>query len=387
MASLHKDPRGKSPFYYCAFTLPDGRRTFRSTRLTDRKKAWGVALEWEKAADRGRGGTFTEAQARKVLNVILESTGQSPMQSETIRDYFTHWLTGKELANKPRTAERYAIVVERFLANLGPRAAYPLSALTVRDLEQFRDESTRQGKASKTIALEIKVLRTVLNGARRQGLMLVNPAEAVALAAVVSHTRDVFAPAQIQLLLAAANDEWRTAILCGYYLGARMMDVTNLKMGNVDLLAGTVKYVQRKTGKEVTVPLHSDLEAHLSKLAGDDPHAYLCPILQQRSVGGRTGLSQTFTRIMREAGVDQQQVEGKGKKGRMFSKVSYHSLRHSFVSALANAGVSAEVRKKLTGHASENEHQKYTHLELKPLQEAIATLPSLIVNGAGPTKI
>src|SRR5438093_1082328 len=50
MASLHKDPRGKSPFFYCAFTLPDGRRTFRSTKLTDRKKAWEVCLQWEKAA-------------------------------------------------------------------------------------------------------------------------------------------------------------------------------------------------------------------------------------------------------------------------------------------------------------------------------------------------
>src|SRR5258708_5948302 len=118
MASLHKDPRGKSPFWYCAFTLADGRRTFRSTKLTERKKALEVCLQWEKAAEHGRGGSLTEAQARKVLNTILESTGQAPMQTETIQDYFTNWLNGKELAKKPRTAERYGIVVERFLAGL-----------------------------------------------------------------------------------------------------------------------------------------------------------------------------------------------------------------------------------------------------------------------------
>jgi len=35
-----------------------------------------------------------------VLNTILESTGQAPMQSETIGEYFNHWLEGKELAKK-----------------------------------------------------------------------------------------------------------------------------------------------------------------------------------------------------------------------------------------------------------------------------------------------
>jgi integrase len=378
MASIHKDPRGKSPFWYCAFTLPDGRRTFRSTKLTQRKQAWEVCLQWEKSAEQGRGGTFTEAQARKVLNTILETTGQAPMQAETIRDFFTNWLNGKELAKKPRTAERYRIVVEKFLAHLGQKARHPLGALTGRDLEKFRDQSMAEGKAPKTTALELKVLRTVLNVARRQGRILVNPAEAIELPKVVSHTRDVFAHGQVRLLLAAADDEWRTAILCGYYLGARLSDVVSLTWENVDLADSTMIYVQSKTGKPVTCPLYPDLEAHLTKLAGDNPRAPLCPTLQRRSIGGRSGLSQTFTRIMRDAGIDQHRVKGKGKQGRAFSKLSFHSLRHGFTSALANAGVAAEVRQKLTGHADAATHQKYTHLELQPLRAAIAKLPSVL---------
>ena len=378
MASIHKDPRGKSPFWYCAFTLPDGRRTFRSTKLTERKKAWEVCILWEKAAEHGRGGSFTEAQARKVLNTILESTGQSPMQSETIHGYFTNWLNGKELAKKPRTHERYRIVVKMFLGSLGAKARHPLGALTVRDLENFRNESMAAGKAPKTTGIEIKILCTVLNAARRQGRLLTNPAEAVELPKVVSHTRDVFTAAQVRMLLAAADDEWKTAILLGFYLGARLSDVINLTWESVDLAGGVITYEQGKTGQVVTAPLHPDLDAHLSKLAGDNPRAPLCPILQKRSVGGRTGLSQTFTLIMREAGIDQHQVKGKGKQGRAFSKLSFHSLRHTFTSALANAGIPAEVRQKLTGHADAAMHQKYTHLELQPLQEAIAKLPSVV---------
>ena len=182
----------------------------------------------------------------------------------------------------------------------------------------------------------------------------------------------------MRLLLTSADDEWKTAILCGYYLGARLGDVISLSWENVDLAGNVITYEQRKTGKTVVAPLHPDLKAHLFKLAGDNPRAPLCPKLQRRSIGGRSGLSQTFTLIMHNAGVDQHQVKGKGKQGRAFSKLSFHSLRHTFTSALANANIPAEVRQKLTGHADAATHQKYTHLELEPLQAAIATLPSLL---------
>ena len=81
---------------------------------------------------------------------------------------------------------------------------------------------------------------------------------------------------------------------------------------------------------------------------------------------------------MHTAGIDQQQVKGKGEQGRIFSELSFHSLRHTFTSTLANAGIPVEVRLKLTGHSDAATHQKYTHLELQPLQAAIATLPSVL---------
>ena len=351
---------------------------FRSTKQRVRKKAWAVCLAWDKAAEKGRDGILTEAQSRKVLNDILESTGQAPMQSESIRDFFNNWLKGKNLANKPRAVQRYQIVVERFLTGLGAKARHPLASLTARDLEEFRDKSIADGKAPNTVGIEIKILGIVLNIARRQGRITVNPAEAVDLPKVSAHTREVFTSDQVRLLLAKANDEWKTAILAGYYLGARLTDVVNLNWENVDLTGGLITYEQGKTGKTVTAPLHPDLKDHLLKLAGDNPRAPLCPTLQKRSVGGRTGLSLSFANIMRDAGIGRHQVKGKGKQGRAFSKLSFHSLRGTFTSALANAGIPEEVRMKLTGHASAAMHQKYTHLELAPLQAAIATLPSLL---------
>jgi site-specific recombinase XerD len=57
--------------------------------------------------------------------------------------------------------------------------------------------------------------------------------------------------------------------------------------------------------------------------------------------------------------------------------LSFHSLRHSFNSAMANAGVSQELRQRLTGHASKAINDRYTHTELETLRKAVGTVPSL----------
>ena len=78
---------------------------------------------------------------------------------------------------------------------------------------------------------------------------------------------------------------------------------------------------------------------------------------------------------MRKAGLDLQAVKSAGV--RQLSRRTFHALRHSFTSALANEGVSPELRMKLTGHKTEREHQKYTHHELEKLRAAVKKMPSL----------
>ena len=47
--------------------------------------------------------------------------------------------------------------------------------------------------------------------------------------------------------------------------------------------------------------------------------------------------------------------------GRNVSRLSFHSLRHSFKSAMANADVPLEIRQKLTGRASQDMNKHQTH--------------------------
>ena len=179
----------------------------------------------------------------------------------------------------------------------------------------------------------------------------------------------------MRALLEVASPDWKTAILLGYYVGSRLTDTTNLTWENIDPVENVIFYTQGKTGKRVEVPIHPALEEHLLSIAGDNPRGFLSPAFAKLRTGGQSGLSKQFAAIMAKAGIDQRQV--RTSRNHRFSRLSFHSLRHGFSSTLANAGISAEVRMKLTGHRSVDVHQRYTHMQLEPLKQAIAALPTL----------
>jgi integrase len=370
MASIHK--RKKSPYWFCAYVLPDGKRAFRSTKQTERKKAWEICRTLDKASLMARQGELTEIQMRKLLDGVLESTGAAPSRTDTVRSFVTSWLDGKALSVTPGTHRHYQTVLEAFLLSLGPLADRSLSAIAPAQIAAYQNSRMTQ-VASGTLTLEMKAIRSLFGTAQRLGLILHNPAVAIRLPRVRSIERETFTSAELGALLAHADPQWRTLILCGYHLGGRLADMAALRWQNVDLAAGWITYTQGKTGRRVGLPIHEKLLEHFLELAGDKD-GFLCPTLARARIDGNSGLTNQFRRLMQSAGVDASQVQAARNK---FSRKTFHSLRHSFVSALANAGVSPELRMKLSGHRSASVHQLYTHHEMAPLQNAIALLPRI----------
>jgi len=377
MASVHRRPL--SPYFHAAFRGPDGRLILRSTKQVNRAKAEAVAMEWERAARMAKTGLLVEDQARKVVAAIMERAGTGDtLRNPNVADYLREWMNGKELNQRPRTAARYKPVIEGFITSLGVRATRPLVAITPADVQRYVDARRKIGSAPGTVQVDGKILRTAFNRARRMGLIASNPVEAVELPARNSVERGTFTGPQVRMLVDAAQGEWKTLILLGYYTGQRLMDCARLEWAVVDFAAGKLAFTQEKTTTSLVVPMHDELREHLEALASTDkPEQFVMPGMAQQPGSGRNGLSSAFKRIAGNAGVDIQTVQGGGT--RMISKRTFHALRHSFTSALANAGVAPELRMKLTGHKSEAIHAGYTHHELETLRAAVAKLPRLAV--------
>ena len=189
--------------------------------------------------------------------------------------------------------------------------------------------------------------------------------------------KDIFSPEQVSELLCTASGDWHGLILAGFYTGQRLSDLANLRWRNVDLVSDikTIRFAVRKTGREIVTVVHPTLEDYLLALpAPDSDDAFLFPDLAERV---STLLSQEFTRIMKSARIEGRVIREKRGHGNRVNSLSFHSLRHSFSSILANAGIREELRMALTGHTTREIHQRYTHHDLERLRDAVAVLPRI----------
>jgi integrase len=393
MASIHKDPRGKSPFWYCAFTLPNGKRTFKSTKLTDRDEALRFCLAMAGASDKATARNLPEEQARKILDQIRTLAGDDPIRFRSLETYSREWLISKKATTSAGTLARYAGIVREFVSHVGAsRNKANIDTTTAREVKAFRDFQLREGKSPTTANLALKTLRAMFNDARREGLVTINPAEQVDTLRAEKESRDVFTHEQLRGLIAGTEGDWKTAILLAYYGGLRLTDAVGLSWENVNLERREIRFLPRKTShglprridwkKHVTgqleIPIMPEMEAHLLTLAGtDDPTAKLCPELASKGTGGNRGLSSMFNRIMAKVDIYSDAGAEKTGKGRRFKSLGFHSLRHTFVSELANADVPADVRQKISGHKDEDVHERYSHLDLDAKRRALGKMRPL----------
>ena len=383
MASLTKHP--KSRFWTACYTDHDGRQRKRSTKTTDRKKAIQIAVELERVEQEARRGTVTAIQLRKILSDVSEKVTGDNLEIPSVERYLSAWLQGVALRNSPSTMERYENTVKHFLSSLGAGANRPMTTVTPRHVEEFLNSRLKSGLAPKTAIVDLKTLNTAFRRAEAYGTILKNPVAAVRPPKSECSEREVFTHEEVQKLLNAAPSlDWQTLILLGYFVGARLGDCVQMQWDNVRPEQGVIVYQQRKTGKKVVVPMHYHVIEHVNYLCTFGTKGYLCPALAGKGPGGKHGLSEGFKRIVRKAGLDPMVVPGKG--ARNFTKRTFHSLRHSFNSALANAGVTEEMRMKLTGHSSKAVHKQYTHFEVDALKSAMAALPLFSRQNPSPEK-
>jgi integrase len=398
MASLHRDSRGKSPFWYISYRTPDGHQRFRSTKETDRRKAEAFATAVEASLGKGKVGSFTETAARSILADLYQQINGHALRFMSVETWFETCLQRVHKMRGRTTHQRYAAVIGHFLKFIGPtRSKAPLESLSADEIQRFADSRLAEGRASKTVQNDLKPVGKFLRDAERKGLLLRSPMGSVEIPEAAGESRDPYSEPELSSLLtflgASKTPEgrplpqgdrerrcnWTTAVNLGLYLGARLGDCTNLRWSNVDFTRKQVRFIPEKSRKkqELVIPMHSDLETYLLALpSADKADGYVCPVLGGREAGKRGQLSNEFSGILESAGIDRRAGREKTGKGRTFYRLGFHSLRHTFNSMMADAGVSIELRSKLTGHTTLAMNDRYTHLADATKRRAIDAIPS-----------
>lgn len=383
--------RPGSRYYMADYTAADGTRRRVSTKKTDPGEASQFVASLLAAEKLAREERLTEARARELIAEIVERTTGERLQFFTVRGWFTDWIAGKELSKAGATAIRYGNAVTLFLESLGDRADKNIETLRTADIARFFKAEREKGKSLMTCVLNVKVVKMALRSATKLAGLKQNPAEGFEMPREEGESveREVFTSDEVRRLIAKASGDWPGVIRLSFFAGMRIGDCVNLQWGSVDLGRKVIEFIPRKTAgrvkaggkaKKIAVPLHPDLEKALSAMPGADgsPDAFVFPELAGKTTAGRSGLSMSFSRLMERAGVASPVRRAKtGKEGRAVRARTFHALRHSFISALANAGVSLEHRKLLAGHTEEAMTEGYTHTEVETLRAAVDRLPGL----------
>ena len=382
MASVKRHPR--SPFWMACFSLPDGRRTNRSTGTSDKKEAQRIANQFEDASTQGQAKKMTESRARKTIADIFALSNQEVLPSSNIKEFFESWLKRKLLEAGENTHSRYKTVVDQLTKYLGNRAALDITHLNAKEISGFREDISKRVSPG-TVNISLKILRSALNQAKRDGLTDVNEAERVTLLKIRKRPgRKAFTELQLKRILKVANDEWRGMILFGIYTGLRLGDIASLTWRNIDLIQNEISLTTTKTGREQVLPLAKPLVRLLEKIpAGDDPEA---PLFQsafdsKQKNQNTSMISKQFHKILVAAKLADKRTHQKRGEGRSATRapsvLSFHSLRHTATSMLKNAGVSDSVTMDIIGHESAAVSKNYTHIDNETKRKALDKLPDI----------
>ena len=180
MASIHKDSQGRSPYWCCAYYGADGRRMLRSTRQTDRKAAQKICFLWETAGHAARRHELTAAAGRKVIAEMVAISSGEQLEFHSVEGWIRSWLEGKKGSTARATFSKYEQLLNGFLGHLGKRAGSPLASVSPKDIAAYRDHLRAEGCSVSTCNIARTIVSIPFAAARRQGLIVHNPCEAVA---------------------------------------------------------------------------------------------------------------------------------------------------------------------------------------------------------------
>ena len=378
MGYLVKDALGRSPYWQAVYSS-NGRKIRKSTKCTNKQQARAVLHGFEAAEMLAGTANATEEQIRRVIGETVARVTGRQLHDPTIAEHLSGWLKSERETVSESTIRRYSQIVRDFESCVGLRRHARLDALSKDIFLEFRDKLRAEGCSPRSVNQTLKILRRPFKLAFDEGLIRHNPIAAIKRLRGSPAMKGVFTPEQVARLLEhAPNAEWKLLIALGYYTGARLMDLSKLTWVAIDRKAHTISFRQRKTGDALLIPVHLELERYLGKVPAGVGRAPLLPSLAHKSGTGKSGLSMAFKRIMNAAGIEAGVARMRaGERGRSVSRLSFHSLRHSFTSELARAGVAPEIRQQLTGHRDDSSHRVYTHLELDTLRRAVTVLPAL----------
>jgi len=277
---------------------------------------------------------------------------------EKAAEEFLRWAQANR---KPRTYENYWWLIERLRLSFRCKNLSEIHPFLVEKHKQARIEAGARVSSNRELTCLKTMFNRCIDWRKFEGE---NPVRRVKLIKEPKNRLRFLSVEEERRLIAAASEPLRTIILVGIHSGLRIeSEALQLTWSDVDLKRGdlTVQAAYAKNGETRTIPMNAVLRAAFRRLLTATPNA--AGVVFRCWKGGKKGhpiqsLRTAFTTVCRHANVP---------------GVSPHTLRHTFASRLAMAGVDIRTIQDLGGW-KDIKVERYAHLSQQHKAAAVEKL-------------
>jgi integrase/recombinase XerC len=273
-----------------------------------------------------------------------------------------HLSTERNVSEHTRRAylqdlESFRVFLEENLAEKGENVIQQVDKIVLRRYMALLHKKNRRT----TIGRKLAALRTFFRYLLREGVLKINPAEAVATPRQEKYLPKTLSVDEVYTLMEHGQQtdmlsvRDRAIAETLYSCGLRVSELTGLNVGSIDLIEGLARVVG-KGRKERIVPIGRKAKEALRRYleVREAPAGEEALFLNYR--GGR------LTPRSVERNLKKQLIKAGILKG-----ATPHALRHSFATHLLDGGADLRVIQELLGHASLSTTQKYTQVSVDRL--------------------
>ncbi|GHT83238.1 hypothetical protein FACS1894137_03850 [Spirochaetia bacterium] len=239
-------------------------------------------------------------------------------------------------------------------------------------------EYTERGYKNTYINNIMMTLRVMMREAARQKVVRENPMKDIEKLPNDAKVKQILSPEEVQELFPVKWDAmWDTYQI---YVLNKLAALTGLRIGELVGMRGEFVfddyisvcgqwskeygYTDTKTGKSRDIPIIKELRDELNVLKGDNGNGYLFSSDGGKNPISRNSIYQELYRALEKIGIDHDT--------RMERGLSVHGWRHYLNTSLRMANVPDAKIQEITGHASLEETDRYTHFDTKKFTEVLA---------------
>lgn len=242
----------------------------------------------------------------------------------------------------------------------------PLVQITSRDIDQFISSVFVKSKFA--ASLYYRTLKAAFNKAMVWNYIVTNPFNKIKSPKVANSFPVYISEAELILILNKTDNQlYKDIFTIAYYTGMRLGEILNMKWNWIDFSQDVItvrnsEEFKTKNKRERIIPIHPKVKTILKKrfpFGKKQSNNFVFYHIDGIKLN-EGYISKRFKKVVRIAKLD--------------DKIHFHSLRHSFASALVQRSVSLYAVKELLGHENIKTTQIYSHLQKENLSQAVNLL-------------